>query len=113
MEHTYKVVAEAESIIASAVDMETGMRGYLLAGKEELSKYWAPSEGGKVTFHKITPEEIKVVKKTAYDFGYYEGTTTTTEGEKVNWKGKYVIVWKKIGKEWKIYLDCWNRVREE
>ncbi|WP_253279972.1 CHASE3 domain-containing protein [Phaeobacter sp. 11ANDIMAR09] len=32
--HTYKVIATANDIIAAAVDMETGMRGYLLAGQE-------------------------------------------------------------------------------
>lgn len=36
VEHTYNVLGEAASIIAAAVDMETGMRGYLLAGKEEF-----------------------------------------------------------------------------
>ncbi|MEM1275887.1 MAG: CHASE3 domain-containing protein [Pseudomonadota bacterium] len=34
--HTYDVLGEAQSIVASAVDMETGMRGYLLAGKDEF-----------------------------------------------------------------------------
>ncbi len=32
VEHTHKVLAMAGGIIGSAVDMETGMRGYLLAG---------------------------------------------------------------------------------
>ncbi len=34
--HTHEVIAEAQAILASAVDMETGMRGYLLAGKDEF-----------------------------------------------------------------------------
>ncbi len=34
--HTYEVLSVADSIVASAVNMETGMRGYLLAGKEEF-----------------------------------------------------------------------------
>ena len=36
VEHTYKVIAQAQTIIASAVDMETGMRGFLLAGKDDF-----------------------------------------------------------------------------
>ena len=32
--HTYKVIIQAKDILAAAVDMETGMRGYLLAGDE-------------------------------------------------------------------------------
>ena len=34
VDHTHVVVQEAMKIEAAAVDMETGMRGYLLAGKE-------------------------------------------------------------------------------
>ena len=32
VQHTHKVLSTADEIIASAVNMETGMRGYLLAG---------------------------------------------------------------------------------
>ena len=49
--HTYKVIAEANSALAAAVDMETGMRGYLLAGKEE---FLDPYKGGQASFSKIT-----------------------------------------------------------
>jgi ketosteroid isomerase-like protein len=81
----------------------------ILAG-DSLVDYWQPSDRSKVTYHKITALEIKVVKDIAYDYGYYEGTSLLEEGSSVNWKGKYVIVWKKMGKEWFIYLDCWNRI---
>ena len=30
--HTHEVLGDAAAIVGSAVDMETGMRGYLLAG---------------------------------------------------------------------------------
>jgi methyl-accepting chemotaxis protein len=40
VDHTYKVLGKASGVTAAAVDMETGMRGYLLAGKDEfLSPY--------------------------------------------------------------------------
>jgi len=74
-----------------------------------LHEYWQPSDNSKVTYHKVTPTEIKVIKKIAYDYGIYEGTSLLEDGSEVNWRGKYIIVWHLIGKEWKIYLDCWNR----
>ncbi len=44
--HTHVVIEEAMSVLASAVDMETGMRGYLLAGKESfLEPYHNGYEG--------------------------------------------------------------------
>lgn len=45
VDHTQNVLGQSRSIIASAVDMETGLRGYLLAGKEG---FLDPYNGGQV-----------------------------------------------------------------
>jgi methyl-accepting chemotaxis protein len=51
VDHTHKVLAKASRIQAAAVDMETGMRGYLLAGKEEFLE---PYHNGRNTFISLT-----------------------------------------------------------
>jgi ketosteroid isomerase-like protein len=84
----------------------------IMEGSEPLFKYWAPAEGYTTVLHKVTPQEIQIVKKTAYDYGIYEGKTERPDGSVSSWQGKYVIVWKKVGKDWKIYLDIWNRSPE-
>jgi methyl-accepting chemotaxis protein len=48
VEHTYRVIGRANDILASAVDMETGMRGFLLAGKEGFLN---PFNSGKQNFN--------------------------------------------------------------
>ncbi|WP_350333446.1 CHASE3 domain-containing protein [Coralliovum pocilloporae] len=53
VEHTYKVLAMAQDLLASAVDMETGMRGYLLAGREEFLE---PYKSGGERFGKLSDE---------------------------------------------------------
>ena len=58
--HTYEVIAKAERILGAAVDMETGMRGYLLAGKEEFLE---PYHGGEKRFHEL----LTTLKKTVAD----------------------------------------------
>ncbi|WP_240906059.1 CHASE3 domain-containing protein, partial [Thiorhodococcus mannitoliphagus] len=58
VDHTHEVLAEASSIEAAAVDMETGMRGYLLAGKEE---FLAPYNRGKKTFDELIDTLSKTV----------------------------------------------------
>lgn len=83
-------------------------RGKILEGKQAILKYWTLPEGVKTINHKIKQYEIRIVKNTAYDYGIYTGTTVKKNGEQSNWSGKYVIVWKKEGKDWKIYLDIWN-----
>ncbi len=60
VEHTYKVIGEAEKLVASLVDQETGVRGFLVTGIEE---YLEPYNGGKKTFD----EAIVKLKNTVSD----------------------------------------------
>ncbi|MEM8554972.1 MAG: CHASE3 domain-containing protein [Pseudomonadota bacterium] len=53
VEHTYRVIGAAQNILAAAVDMETGMRGYLLAGNEEFLE---PYDQGTQRFWALTDE---------------------------------------------------------
>ncbi len=85
----------------------------ILSGQEAIRDYWTPQEGSgyRITYHKVTPSEIRIEGKTAYDYGYYEGKSIGKDGNETSWQGKYVIIWKRVArKEWKIYLDIWNRV---
>jgi len=84
----------------------------IMSGKTDLLSYWAIPEGVKILHHKVTPSEIYIENNIAYDYGYYEGKTFTKDKEEVSWQGKYIIIWKKIDGEWKIYLDIWNNVAE-
>jgi len=81
----------------------------IIEGREKIQTYWTPTGPSRTIYHKIFPQEISVQGDTAYDFGRYEGTTKNQDGGEENWKGKYVIIWKKIGEDWKIYVDIWNR----
>ena len=58
--HTYEVISTANAILASAVDMETGMRGYLLAGKDEFLE---PYTAGQKVFY----EQVASLSKTVDD----------------------------------------------
>ena len=68
--HTYRVISHANSIVAAAVDMETGMRGYLLAGQDT---FLAPYTNGSKRFFKLAaslsetvndnPAQVKLLKE--------------------------------------------------
>ena len=47
VDHTHTVIGDARGLLATAVDMETGMRGYLLAGRDEFLE---PYTEGKQQF---------------------------------------------------------------
>lgn len=83
----------------------------IIEGESSLEKYWKPAEGYVTTYHKITPVEINVQGDQAYDFGHYEGESKSPDGSLSKWNGKYVIVWKKVDGEWKMYLDIWNNIK--
>lgn len=84
----------------------------IIKGREAIKKRWASRNGYKVLDHKIISEEITFAEDFAYDYGYFEGKSQNDNGSVVSWKGKYVVVWKKVDSNWKMYLDIWNRVEE-
>ncbi len=84
----------------------------IIEGREAIKKRWIIPEGSKTLHHEINPEEINFLGNYAYDYGRYNGKTLTKEGVEVSWKGKYVVVWKKVDEQWKMYLDIWNRIRD-
>lgn len=58
VDHTHKVIEQAMKIEAAAVDMETGMRGYLLAGKEDFLQ---PYKNGQQEFARLTTDLKRTV----------------------------------------------------
>ena len=44
----------------------------------------------------------------AYEVGTYTSRGTSPEGEAYDETGKYLVVWKNVGGEWKIMADMWN-----
>ncbi|MDG5491567.1 DUF4440 domain-containing protein [Psychroserpens sp. SPM9] len=83
----------------------------IIEGTEAIINYWKLPKGVSIKHHKVTSHEIKILGDEAYDYGIYQGTTLLGSGEEVSWKGKYVIVWKKINGTWKMYLDIWNSIQ--
>ena len=85
----------------------------IIQGREGIAAMWKSPEGVSTTAHHVKPREIVIHDNLAYDYGYYSGETTKESDEVVPWKGKYVIIWKKIDEEWLIEVDIWNRVEEK
>ncbi len=82
----------------------------IISGRPAIKRKWILPEGMDIKYHKVTPSEIKIIDDYAYDYGYYEGASLNYKNEESPFKGKYVIVWKKVDNDWKIYLDIWNKI---
>ncbi len=53
VDHTHRVIAKAKDILAAAIDIETGMRGFLLAGEETFLE---PLNSGIERFDRLVVE---------------------------------------------------------
>ncbi|MHC5062331.1 MAG: CHASE3 domain-containing protein, partial [Planctomycetota bacterium] len=78
VDHTHVVIEEAMKIEGAAVDMETGMRGYLLAGKEDFLN---PYNAGQARFSKL----IGQLKQTVNDNPAQVQLLTETENNITDW----------------------------
>ena len=77
--HTYAVIAQANAILSAAVDMETGMRGYLLAGKED---FLAPYNSGKAQFLSLVAD----LQETVSDNGEQVALLDEARGTIASWQ---------------------------
>lgn len=81
VDHTHKVLERVSKVEAAAVDMETGMRGYLLAGKEEFLQ---PYYNGDKAFQQLTKDVALLVSDNPSQVSLIQEITTTI----TNWKSK-------------------------
>jgi len=83
------------------------------SGHEAIKKRWTLPKGMKLVSHKVTPKEIRIIEEYAYDYGYYKMTIVNKKGRETISKGNYIIIWKKVNNDWKIYLDIWNKIKDK
>lgn len=82
----------------------------ILTGKDAVSKGWQDMLSLTDSEVKWVPTQVQVSE--SGDMGFTTGTYTLTftdpAGAKVNDKGKYLEMWKKVDGEWKCYLDMYS-----
>lgn len=77
VDHTHVVIEDAGKLLTAAVDMETGMRGYLLAGKEEFLK---PYKDGRGNFEKLIADLKEISKDDQDQVEILQEAEKTVEG---------------------------------
>jgi ketosteroid isomerase-like protein len=79
--------------------------GDITRGREAIGKLWKGAMDGGVKEAKLTTVEVEARGDTAHEIGTY---VLIGEGGKTVDTGKYVVVWKRQGRQWKIHRDIWN-----
>ena len=73
-QHTFQVIEQANAILTAAVDMETGMRGYLLAGRDSFLE---PYTAGQEAFSQLVIDLQERVSDNPEQVDLLDGIATT------------------------------------
>jgi ketosteroid isomerase-like protein len=74
-------------------------------GREAIEKLWKGPMDGGVKAVKLATVEVEAHGDAAHEVGTY---VLTGDGGKTLDNGKYVVVGKREGRQWKIHRDIWN-----
>jgi ketosteroid isomerase-like protein len=74
-------------------------------GQAALLEFWKAALAGVPGPIKLTTQELVAHGDAAHEIGAYQ--VSTADG-KVAEKGKYVVIWKREGGQWKLHRDIWN-----
>jgi ketosteroid isomerase-like protein len=79
-------------------------------GRKAIEKHFSGGHKAGVRSLKLEIGEVGGGGETAYESGTYK---VYGEKDKLVSSGNYVVVWKKVGKEWLMHVDIWNSPPEE
>ena len=79
--------------------------GDVVRGREAIAKFWKGVMDAGIKGVKLAIVEVEAHGDTAHEVGTY---VLTGDGGKALDNGKYVVVWKRDGGQWRLHRDIWN-----
>ncbi len=76
-------------------------------GHDAIGKFWRGVLDAGLTDARLETVEVQAFDDTAFEEGRYK----LAAGANVADEGKYIVVWKFGGNEWRLYRDIWNSNR--
>lgn len=77
----------------------------IVRGSEAIGRFWQGAIDTGLKGLELTTLEVEAHGDTAHEVGTY---VLTGEGGKTLDGGKYVVIWKREGGQWKLHRDIWN-----
>ena len=81
--------------------------GPVVEGRANIQTFWAGGISAGLKMVSLTPVDVTVAGNLAIETGKY-ATTVPSGGATVTDEGKYVVVWRREGRGWKIIRDIFN-----
>jgi ketosteroid isomerase-like protein len=80
-----------------------------IKGKAAIEQYYVKEmAAGKLTAFKLAHLEAVASGDVAYDVGTYTQTVTLADGKALNSSGKYTVILKRRGSDWKVQYAIYN-----
>ena len=105
------VAAAAKADVAALADMYTATarvfppNSDVVQGRNAIQGMWKSVFDGGITNVSLTTTDVESQGDLAYESGTYE--MKLKDGKTVD-RGKYIVVWKRDGGQWKLHRDIWN-----
>ncbi len=107
-----KAILAAEKVFVAAYNDHDAPGGEIMPpnsgvvkGARKLQALFKSFWNAGDTVMKLDTVEAKGFGDTAYEVGKY---TLSGDSGKVNDRGKYIVIWRKVGGQWKLYRDIFN-----
>lgn len=79
--------------------------GARAVGSQAILAFWKGALPVVPPVAKLTTTEVEAHGDTAHEVGTYQ--MSTADGKVVE-SGKYIVIWKREGGQWKLHRDIWN-----
>jgi ketosteroid isomerase-like protein len=77
----------------------------IVSGRAAIQKFWQGVMDSGIKGAKLTTLEVTPAGDTVYEVGRYELSGADLMALDA---GKYVVIWKRDGGQWKLHRDIWN-----
>jgi uncharacterized protein (TIGR02246 family) len=78
----------------------------MIKGRSAIQAFWTKTSEGVADF-KLTTLDVKPLSSdAAREIGTFKLKTRGSQPQEV--AGKYVVIWQKVGSDWKLATDIWN-----
>ena len=80
----------------------------MMTGKEAVQSFWQGAMNSGIKEARLETIELESEGNLASEIGRFALTVQIQGSEITTMEGKYVVVWKKQGGNWKLHVDIWN-----
>jgi ketosteroid isomerase-like protein len=79
-----------------------------MKGKEAIRQFWTGFTTMGAIDAKLTTDDIITSGELAAEMGHFDLTITPKSGTPIKDNGKYLVLWRNVGGQWKIVRDIFN-----